>query len=322
VSAVPLVRAVRSGFVESVHVGSVAVADAGGKLVASAGDPDRVAFARSSMKPLQAAVSLSLMEDPLSDPEVAVMCASHNGEAVHVAAVHRILQRGDIDVGALRCPEDRPLEADSAAAVARAERRFHNCSGKHAGMLLACARQGWDIPTYTDPDHPLQRRVLEAVRAVAGAPRAVGVDGCGVPVHALSLREMATMYARLAAGSGLGSMEAPARRAVGAMRAEPYLVAGRGRVCTAVMTEVDGVIVKVGAEGLVCAGVAPLGLGVAIKADDGAARAQAPAVVHALRLLRVLEEGHEEVLADHARPPQLGGGIPVGHLEPVFELRS
>ena len=313
---VPLVRAVRSGLEESVHLGSVAVADADGGLVAWAGDPDRVAFARSSMKPLQAAVSLGMIDHDLSHAEIAVMCASHNGEPVHVEAVEHLLARAALDAGALRCPPGLPLAAGAPAASP--ERRFHNCSGKHAGMLVACAGQGLDLSTYRDPDHPLQLRVLEAVRAAAGEPRAIGVDGCGVPVHALSLREMATLYARLVAPGRMGPVEAAAGRAVAAMVAEPYLVAGRDRVCTAVMQEARGVIAKVGAEGLVCAGIPSSGLGVAIKAEDGAARAQAPAVVRALRLLDAV--GETEPLEPFARPPVLGGGKPVGHLEAVFDL--
>jgi L-asparaginase II len=303
---------------ESVHVGSVAVADPGGHLVALAGDPERVAFARSSMKPLQAAVSLSLIGGDLSDPEIAVMCASHNGEPVHVETVERILARAGLDPGDLQCPPDRPLLAVEAASVAGPEPRFHNCSGKHAGMLLACSVRGFDPSSYREQGHPLQRKVLGAVREAAGAPRAVGVDGCGVPVHALSLREMATLFARLATGAELGELTAEGQRVTGAMRAEPYLVAGRDRVCTAVMEAAEGVVVKVGAEGLVCAGIAGSGLGVAIKAEDGAARAQAPAIVHALRLLGALD--HVDAVAGHARPPLMGGGAPVGHLEAVFDL--
>jgi L-asparaginase II len=318
VPPVPLVRVIRSGFEESVHVGSVAVADPDGDLVASAGDPERVVFARSSMKPLQAAVSLTLADEELGDREVAVMCASHNGEPVHVDAVGDVLGRAGLGFGALRCPPDRPL--DPGSLVASPDRRYHNCSGKHAGMLLASARQRFELATYRDPDHPLQREVLRAVRGAVGEPRAVGVDGCGVPVHALSLLEMATLFARLATGAGLGDVAAGARRAVTGMQRAPYLVAGTGRVCTAVMEAVPGVIVKVGAEGLVCAGVGDRAVGVAIRTEDGGARAQAPAVVHALASLGAIGERDLEALGSHARPAVLGGGEPVGHLEPVFEL--
>lgn len=315
---VPLVRVIRSGFEESMHFGSVAVADPDGEPVAWAGDPGRVVFARSSMKPLQAAVSLTLADEELSDQEVAVMCASHNGEPVHVDAVGDILGRAGLGFEALRCPPDRPL--DPGSVVPSPDPRYHNCSGKHAGMLLASSRQRFELSTYRDPGHPLQREVLRVVRRVAGEPRAVGVDGCGVPVHALSLLEMATLFARLAAGQGLGDVAAGARRAVTGMQRSPYLVAGGGRVCTAVMEEVPGVIVKVGAEGLVCAGVEDRSIGIAIRTEDGGARAQAPAIVHALAGMGVIGDREVEALASYARPAVLGGGEPVGHLEPVFEL--
>ncbi|HEX2030638.1 MAG TPA: asparaginase [Actinomycetota bacterium] len=319
-AGVPLVRAVRSGLEESVHLGSVAVADADGRLVAMAGDPARVAFARSSMKPLQAAVSLSLAGDELPDAELAVMCASHSGEAVHVDAVRGLLAQGGFGVEALRCPPALPADPRlSASAHPRSE--VHNCSGKHAGMLLACARRAYEPGSYVEAEHPVQRAVLAAVRRSAGEPRAIGVDGCGVPVHALALRELATLYARLARPERLEDLAPAAARAVDAMRAEPYLVGGAGRVCTDVAKAVPGVVVKVGAEGLVCAAITGAGLGVAVKAEDGSARAQAPAILHALRLLGVLEPAHEEGLAPHARPPLLGGGRVVGHLEPSFDLR-
>ena len=314
--SVPLVRAVRSGLEESVHVGSVAVAGPDGHAVALTGDPDRVVFARSSMKPLQAAVSLTLAGEDLTDPEVAVMCASHNGEGIHVETVGRVLSRAGLGYEALQTPPDRPL--DPGSGVAEPDPRYHNCSGKHAGMLLACSRRGFDLASYRDPDHPLQQEVLAAVRRAAGEPRTVGVDGCGVPVHALSLLEMATLYARLASGTHLDGLAGGAARAVRAMGAAPYLVAGRDRVCTAVMQAAPGVIVKVGAEGLVCAGAS--GLGIAAKVDDGGSRAQAPMIVHALAALGVLEPTQLEALETFARPPLMGGGRPVGHLEPIFRL--
>ena len=309
---VPLVRVIRSGVEESVHVGSVAVSDADGRLVASVGDPARVAFARSSMKPLQASVSLRLAGDDLPDREVAVMCASHNGEPVHVDAVRSILDRAGLGVDALQTPPDRPIDEASAVNVTEPRPEFHNCSGKHAGMLLASVRRGFDPSSYRDPAHPLQAEVGEAVTAAAGrAPAALGVDGCGVPVHALPLAAMAGVYARLAAGRVPGG-----ERVLGAMRAEPYLVAGRDRVCTAVMEHAP-VAVKTGAEGMMCAAVPARGIGVALKIDDGASRAADPAMVRVLALLDLLDPS--EVPA-FARPAVLGGGRPVGELVAGFSL--
>jgi L-asparaginase II len=313
VPPVPLVHVLRSGFVESVHLGSVAVADADGKLITSAGDPERVTYARSAMKPLQATVSLGFIEDPLRDEEAAVMCASHNGEEVHLEAVQSLLERAGLDFGALRCPPAWPLDEESARRARERRPELHNCSGKHAGMLLASVRGGLALDSYPELEHPLQQAVLGAVTEAAGEePSTIGVDGCGVPVHALSLRAMAAIYARLV------TRRIPnAEAAVSAMRRAPYLVGGRGRVCSAVMERAE-VIVKVGAEGLVCAGVPDAGIGVAIKVDDGSSRALDPAVVHALRLLEALPD--DGSLQEFAGPSVLGGGRPVGQLLPVFEL--
>ena len=315
---IPLVRVMRSGLEEAVHLGSVAVADGQGRLLASAGDPDVVTFARSSMKPLQAAVSLTLAGDDLDQEDVAVMCASHNGEQVHLDRVRAILGRAGLGVDALRTPPSWPLDQASAADVDGPRPEYHNCSGKHAGMLLACVRRGFDPATYRQASHPLQAAVLDAVRGAAGEPVTIGVDGCGVPVHALPLSSLARLFASLVT-SGL---MAGGDRSVAAMRAAPYLVAGRDRLCTAVMEAVPDVVVKVGAEGLVCAGVIGRGVGVAVKVLDGAARAAEPALVRSLAVLDVIEDPEAPALARFARPPVLGGGSPVGELVADFELRS
>ena len=312
---VPLARVTRSGVLESVHLGSVAVADADGRVRAFAGDPDRITFARSAMKPLQAAVSLSRAGEDLTDEEAAVMCASHNAEPVHLRAVRSILDRAGLGLDALQTPPSLPLDPEAARAVDGPRAELHNCSGKHAGMLLASVRRGDDLATYREPDHPLQGAVLEAVRAAAGEPKAVGIDGCGVPVHALPLASLARLYANLAEAAVDG-----AGRAVAAMRAAPYLVAGRGRVCTAVMERSAGLIVKVGAEGLICAASLDPPLGLAIKAEDGGIRALGPALIRTLALLDLMERDAVDALAEHAMPPVLGGGRPVGSVEADFTL--
>ena len=320
-AAVPLVTVVRSGVRESVHLGHVAVCDPRGRLVASAGDPLVLTFARSSMKPLQAAVSLHALGRELPDELVAVMCASHNGEDVHVRAVRRLLRTEGLGVSALRCPPDFPMDDRARSEVRSPQRIRHNCSGKHAGMVVASARAGWDPARYLERAHPLQRRIAAAVPKATGARRVrVGVDGCGVPVFGLPLRAMATLFARLTRPERLGALEPTAARAVAAMRAEPYLVAGRRRVDTAVMTEAPDVIVKVGAEGLLCAGLLGPGLGIAVKVADGSARAAGPALIHALRQLGAVDEAALERLVRYERRPVLGGGKPVGELAPSYRL--
>ena len=273
------------------HLGDVAVCDPDGHVVAAAGDPERLVYARSSMKPLQAAVSLSRIDGELPSDLVAIMCASHNGEPDHVGAVRRLLRGGGVPVTTLRCPEDLPSRRADALAVARKRRIFHNCSGKHAGMLRACASTGWDLETYRAASHPLQRAVNRAVERATGieAPH-VGVDGCGVPVHGLPLRGMATLFARLASPGRLGGLEPPGRAAVDAMRAHPFLVAGTGRADTAIMEAAPNVIAKVGAEALFCASILDRGLGIAVKIADGGDRASGPALIGALRTLDAIDD--------------------------------
>src|SRR5438105_3607423 len=195
---VPLVRVVRSRLEESVHLGDVVVVDVEGRILASAGDPEVGLYSRSSMKPLQAAVSLSVAPFDFSDREVAVMCASHNAEPVHLEVVRQILERCGVPETALRCPPRRPMDEEAAAAAGEPLPIHSDCSGKHAGMLAACLAQGWPQRTYLDPDHPYQQAVLRAVLEVAGLPAVhVGVDGCGAPVHGMAVRSMARIYARL-----------------------------------------------------------------------------------------------------------------------------
>jgi L-asparaginase II len=323
VRSAQLARVIRSGLEESVHHGDAAVVDTDGRLVLSAGDPERVVFARSSMKPLQAAVSLSMLPFDPPDPEVAVMCASHNAEPVHVEAVRSLLARAGVEESALRCPAYRPWDEETAIEDPERRRINSDCSGKHAGMLAACAARDWPLDSYRDPDHPLQRAVLRWVTVVAGIdPVAIGVDGCGVPVHALPLRAVGAIYARLASPDGLEELRPFVARAVSAMRAQPYLVAGRGRVDTAVMEATSDVVVKSGAEALVCAAILGQGTGVAIKVRDGGARAAGPALIRALQLMDVLGPDPMETLEPFARPRILGGGEPVGWIEATVELAT
>jgi L-asparaginase II len=310
------VGVVRSGIEESAHLVDVVVADSNRSLVAFAGEPDRTAFARSCMKPLQASVSLSLAPWDFTMTETAVMCASHNAEPVHLAAVRSILSRAGLNEAALRCPPARPM--DDLAMAEDPTRRAANsdCSGKHAGMLAASIGQGWSIDTYPDPDHPLQRRVLATVcGALEAEPRSIGVDGCGVPVHALPLSGMAVLYARLLEPDRFGAVGEAVGRAVTAMRAEPYLVAGRNRVDTALMEAVPGLVAKSGAEAMACAAVpGEPAVGVAVKVRDGGSRGAGPVLLETLRLLGVIPAEHPERLVAFLRPEVLGGGRPVGEL--------
>jgi len=304
---------VRSGFVESVHTGSVVAVDPAGKVVLSIGDPAVKIFPRSSNKPMQAAAMVSLgVADAfdLQPQHLAVMSASHSGESMHVDTVRDLLLRADVPESALQCPHDMPLSADAAAFLISRElepgRIHHNCSGKHAGMLATCAAQGWPLDSYRSPEHPLHVAIRAELEACAGEKvSAVGVDGCGAPVFALSLLGLA----RGISAVGRTDPPDPRGRVAEAMRTHPDLVGGTGRDVTALMRAVPGLVAKDGAEGVYAAAL-PDGTAVALKISDGSQRARPAVMVAALRRIGVdtsaaERDGLHEVAV-------LGGGEPVG----------
>lgn len=225
----PLVEVVRSGFVEGVHRGSVVVLDAGGAPVAGAGDVTSPIFPRSASKPMQA-IGMLRAGLPLTDPaDVALVSASHAGEEFHLARVAALLARAGLDGSALHCPPDLPVGEAAREAVLRAgggpTRVQMNCSGKHSGMLLTCVAAGWPLDGYWRPEHPLQQRLTATIEEFTGEEvAAVGVDGCGAPVLAVSLTGLAGAYLRLVSAEP-GSVE---RTVADAMRAYPELVGGTG----------------------------------------------------------------------------------------------
>lgn len=307
---VPLVEIERSGFVEGWHRGSVVVLDADGVVVDAAGDVSGAVFPRSSNKPMQA-VGMVRAGLRLTDPaDLALVAASHYGEDFHVARVRALLRSGGLTEAALRCPPDAPL--DEAARVATGgvrQRVFMNCSGKHAGMLLTCIAAGWPIDDYLDPDHPLQQRLSAAIEEFAGeSASAVGVDGCGAPVLAISLAGLAGAFQRLVAEEP-GSVE---RRVADAMRAYPELVSGTDQDDSRLMRAVPGLLCKVGAEGVWAAAVPGVG-SVALKFDDGAARGRAPVMASALSRLGMTVRS-----SGLARQELLGGGRPVGAVRALW----
>ncbi|MEU5937762.1 asparaginase [Micromonospora sp. NPDC047548] len=314
VGGVPLVEVVRSGFVEGVHRGSVVVLDAGGAPVAGAGEVTSPVFPRSASKPMQA-IGMLRAGLPLTDPaDVALVSASHAGEEFHLARVEALLARAGLDGSALHCPPDLPVGDAAREAVLRAgggpTRVQMNCSGKHSGMLLTCLAAGWPLDGYWRPEHPLQQRLTAAIEEFTGEEAAaVGVDGCGAPVLAVSLTGLARAYLRLVSAEP-GSME---RTVSDAMRAYPELVGGTGADDTRLMRGVPGALAKVGAEGVIAAAVPGVGA-VALKIDDGAARARMPVLVSALRRLGV----EAPVLIEYAELPLLGGGLPVGAVRAVW----
>ncbi|CAA9465348.1 MAG: Hypothetical protein of L-Asparaginase type 2-like superfamily [uncultured Rubrobacteraceae bacterium] len=295
----PIATVWRGDLAESVHRGRHAVRDAHGETLDSLGDPSGYVHLRSVAKPFQGlplVFSGAAEAFGISGEELAVACASHSAEPRHLAAVRSILRKAGLSEDDLQSGAHPPMHAPTAARLVKGgeePRPIHgNCSGKHAGMLAVCAHAGWDLAEYRDPEGPLQRLVRRTVAKLCGLePGDVKLagDGCGVPVFALPLENLALGFARFGAG---GAEEFPedlleaVRKVREAMRAHPYMVAGTGRFDTRLIKATD-LIAKSGAEGVFAA--ASLGSsdtepawGFAIKVSDGAGRAIAPAALAVL----------------------------------------
>jgi L-asparaginase II len=316
--------------VESYHRGAAAVVSADGQLVAAWGDVERPVYARSAVKPLQA---LALVETgaadrfKLGDKEIALACASHGGESTHIECVTRWLARVGLTPDDLECGPHLPLNEQAAANLLRAgaivSRLHNNCSGKHAGFLTIALHLGEPTGGYLNADHPVQRYWQQVLSEMAEADLAqapAGVDGCGIPVRGLSLRATANAMARLADPIGLTPTRVAAAKAVArAMIRAPFMVAGTGRFCTEVIRHASvPLLVKTGAEGVFTAALPDKGLGIALKIDDGAARAAAVALGAILVSLGALDDTARDTLVDHLQPPVRDrAGLIVGQLRPL-----
>jgi L-asparaginase II len=302
---VPLATVRRGELVESVHCGRFAVYGPEGIVLEACGDPEAYVYLRSSAKPLQALpLILSGTADAfgLTDEELAVACASHNAEEPHLTAVRSILKKAGLDEGDLQSGAHPPMYGPEAAKLVQSgeePRPIHsNCSGKHAGMLAICVHEGYDMLSYRDAGHPLQRRILGLIAGVCGLQEdeiLVAGDNCGVPAFALPLRSFATGLARIATGEELpDELVEAALRIRDAMRAHPFLVAGTGRFDTELM-EQTYLLVKSGAEAVLAVGN-PEGWGMALKISDGSQRAVRPAALGALDHMGVDVEDGDSIL--------------------------
>jgi L-asparaginase II len=309
-----VVEVVRGGLVESRHRGAIAVVDAAGQKIFAAGDVAKSVFPRSAVKPLQA---LPLVESgaaekfALSDEELALCCASHSGEPAHARGVERILAKAGFDASALACGTHWPASQSAAMALARAgatpSALHNNCSGKHAGFLCVARAMAVDPAGYWQPGHPVQQRVhaiLEDLTEVALPPDCRAVDGCSVPTWVVPLENLALAFAKFGSGRGLApARAAAAARLFEACVREPWYVAGSGRFCTEIMQLLGAqALVKTGAEGVMCAAVPALALGVAIKCDDGASRAAEALMAAMLARLLTLDDQQRAALARFAQP--------------------
>lgn len=288
-----LVEVTRGELVESFHRGAVVVAGPGAKTLLSLGDIQTPVFARSAIKAIQA---MPLIETGAADAfsfgpaEIALACGSHVGSERHVAIGEALLERLHLTPAALACGPAMPANKSAAAVLIASGQSptalCHPCSGKHIGMLATAKHLGCDTSGggYADPGHPVQLQTKAAFEALAGValtPHECGIDGCSVPTWALPLERLAAVFAGLATGDGLPPQSRAAiSRIFSACWAEPELVAGQGSAETVILSALPGrVYLKSGAEAITCGALPELGLGFALKIDDGAGRAAAAAVM-------------------------------------------
>jgi L-asparaginase II len=300
----------RGSGIESRHRVHAAVVDADGNLIGAAREPATVTMWRSCAKPFQVMPLISsggFDEVGWGDDELALACASHGGEPEHVAIAESMLRDLGLEEGDLVCGPHEPLSPRGARVIRdsgeRPTRLHNNCSGKHAAMLARAHFAGWSLEGYEREDHPVQIGALEEVAKWTGMPAAgiiCAVDGCGVVVFGLPLDAMARAYGRFAGASDRGD-EIPARIAR-AITTRPFVFGGTDRFDSLVVEETEGrVISKVGAEGVHSVAIVDQRIGFAVKVEDGATRAQYPAVLRMLQLLGALPARLSPKLAEYAR---------------------
>lgn len=323
------VEIIRGQTVESVHRIQLCVVDGAGGIVHELGDASWVTFLRSAAKPFQALpliTSGAADAFGLTDAELALACGSHSGEPRHVDVATGMLAKAGVGPELLQCGTHAPRSKLAKAALAggRATPLHHNCSGKHAGMMILQKHLGADPADYWKPDAACQKLILEAVREVSAHDDIkLGTDGCSVPNFAMPMRNAALLFARLAIPQGVRPATAKAlERLRDAMARHPELVGGGESFDTDLMNaSEDRLVSKIGAEA--CEGVADLrtGMGLFLKVEDGTSRALAPAVVEALRQLAWLEGRAFEVLGDWWMPSiKNWAGRDVGRIKPVLQL--
>jgi L-asparaginase II len=301
----------RSGFIESRHAGAAVVVSPDGSVLESLGNPDAPVFPRSSLKPFQA---LAVLESGvrLSAVQTALSMASHGGTAAHVDVVRSILAEGPLDESALGCPADWPGDRSARDEVVRAggtqQPIYMNCSGKHAAMLLACVRNGWPLSSYLDPAHPLQQRVVEIIERETGQTVTIsGVDGCGAPVHAISLTSLARGVSRVARGASDESAWL-----VDSVLGNGWAVDSPGEQNTLVIERL-GLFAKLGAEGVMVMSTVQ-GTATALKILDGNLRAAVSVALELLVRNGAVSRSDVDSVSSEFDLAVLGGGRPVGRI--------
>jgi L-asparaginase II len=308
----------RGEYLESTHEVHIAVVDAEGELLYSYGNPNRFTFPRSSMKPFQAVQILETGAAEAFDysaAEISLSCASHSGEPFHRSTVLGILDRIGLGEDNLQCGTHLPRDMEGYKQLIREGKDvtpvFNNCSGKHSGMLASAIHMNEDVSSYRDINHPLQQRILDVIEDICSFPKEqieISVDGCGVPVHQLPLRNTALGFARLAKPEVLlDEKRAAALKIIrDAMVEHPEMVGGTNRFDTDLMRVYNGrLVAKAGAEAVQCIGDLETGIGIAIKVEDGSPRATSVVAMEVLRQLGIGDEAIFSQLEEYVHAPVL-----------------
>ncbi|MFS0893422.1 asparaginase [Microbacterium sp. 179-I 3D3 NHS] len=318
--AVELAVVERSGFVESRHAGAAVVLSPDGDVIARHGNADALILPRSSLKPLQAVACITAGA-ALEGEQLALATASHTGTDRHAGVVRDVLTAGGLTEDHLRCPPAWPSDTATRDELVREHgepaRVRMNCSGKHAAMLRACVATGWSTEGYLDPGHPLQSHIRDTVERLTGEKVAhTSIDGCGAPVHAVTLTGLARAVHRVGTASDRSpfALHRVAGSLVRAVRENPWTIEGPGRPDT-IATETLGVFTKGGAEGVMVM-VSPDGTTVALKMLDGAPRASTIVAATLLARSGGLSDADVTALGDALPLEVLGGGVPVGRVRP------
>jgi L-asparaginase II len=329
-SLVPLIETYRGGTLECIHFGAVAVTDTQGRVVAQAGDAHWRSFTRSTLKALQALPFVEAGGPRLfgfSRENVALMCASHSGEPMHVAQVDAMLDKAGLTYKTLQCGCHVPYYVENGVGPAPAaiDERHNNCSGKHAGFLAHCVQQGWPVGSYLAPGHPLQQAIRRDVARVVGLAAEdlkIGTDGCSAPNYAMPLAHLARGYARLASGLADAEFGESFAQLAGAMTAHPDLVSGTGRADQAFMRAGRGDwVVKAGADGVQAFASRSRKQAFALKISDGNKVAVIAATVAVLDQLGWLDARQREELRPwRAEAIANARGTQVGARKPAFTL--
>lgn len=307
----PLAVVSRSGIDESIHFGALVALNAAGDVEFAVGDPHVQVYPRSSTKPFQA-VAMVRTGLRLPPEQLAVVCASHNGEEIHQQTVRGILAGAGLSEDALANTSDYPLHQYSAheairAGLSRTPLQM-NCSGKHSGMLATCVINGWPTDSYLQPEHPLQRGITEVIAELTGAdPIAIGIDGCGAPAHVMELVGLARAMRAVATGAAGDA----GNQVFTAMSQHPYIVGGEGRHVTDIVGAIPGLAAKDGAESVYVAALAD-GRAIALKLSDGSGRATPTVLLAALQALGV----------DVSEVPERVSEVVLGHGKPVGSVRA